>query len=131
MPNERFQGATKLGYRGDAIAQMDWCVGKVLGTLERLKLAENTMVIFPGGTFLPVGENGHVFWQTPINATFIASQTMRVPSSVSNGVQSLQVNLSANDFSGAHYEFPQTLAVEVIGASSGSGAPTGKPGVLI
>ncbi|MBP8863361.1 MAG: hypothetical protein KBH71_03810, partial [Anaerolineae bacterium] len=61
----------------------------------------------------------------------IASQTMRVPTSASNGVQSLQVNLSANDFSGAHYEFPQTLAVEVIGASSGSGAPTGKPEVLI
>lgn len=95
------------------------------------RAAENTMVIFPGGTFLPVGENGHVFWQTPINATFIASQTMRVPTSASNGVQSLQVNLSANDFSGAHYEFPQTLAVEVIGASSGSGAPTGKPEVLI
>lgn len=46
MPNERFQGATRLGYRGDAIAQMDWCVGKVLGTLEQLKLTENTLVIF-------------------------------------------------------------------------------------
>lgn len=95
------------------------------------RAAENTMVIFPGGVFLPVGENGHVFWQVPINATFNASQKMRVPSSVSNGVQNLQVNLSANDFSGAHYEFPQNLAVEVIGASSGSGAPTGKPEVLI
>lgn len=95
------------------------------------RAAENTMVIFPGGTFLPVGEQGHVFWQVPINATFTASQKMRVPTTVSNGVQSLQVNLSANDFSGAHYEFPQTLAVEVIGASSASGAPTGKPEVLI
>lgn len=46
MPNERFQGTTKLGYRGDAIQQMDWCVGQVLETLDKLKLAENTLVIF-------------------------------------------------------------------------------------
>lgn len=46
MPNERFQGTTKLGYRGDAIQQMDWCVGHVLDTLDELKLAENTLVIF-------------------------------------------------------------------------------------
>ena len=46
MPNERFQGTTELGYRGDAIQQMDWCVGQVLETLDRLKLAENTLVIF-------------------------------------------------------------------------------------
>ncbi len=46
MPHERFQGTSKLGYRGDAIQQMDWCVGKVLATLDELKLAENTLVIF-------------------------------------------------------------------------------------
>jgi len=46
MPNERFQGATPLGYRGDAIAQMDWCVGQVLQTLDRLDLTKKTLVIF-------------------------------------------------------------------------------------
>lgn len=95
------------------------------------RAAENTMVIFPGGTFMPVGESGHVFWQVPINATFTASQRMRVPTSLGNGVHNLQVNLSANDFSGANYQFPQTVAVEVIGAPSGSGAPTGRPEVLV
>lgn len=95
------------------------------------RAAENTMVVFPGGVFLPVGENGQVFWQIPINATFNASQRMRVPASIGNGVQALQVNLSANDFSGAHYDFPQTVAVEVIGASSGTGTSTGKPEILV
>jgi arylsulfatase A len=46
MPHERFQGKTSLGYRGDAIAELDWCVGQLLETLDRLNLAENTLVIF-------------------------------------------------------------------------------------
>ncbi|MDP6037502.1 MAG: arylsulfatase [Candidatus Latescibacteria bacterium] len=46
LPNPRFVGKTKLGPRGDAIAEMDWCVGQFLNALERLGLKENTIVIF-------------------------------------------------------------------------------------
>lgn len=46
MPHERFQGKTSLGYRGDAIAQLDWCVGELMKTLDRLGLAEKTLVVF-------------------------------------------------------------------------------------
>ena len=46
IPHERFQGATKLGYRADSIVQLDWCVGELMKTLDRLGLAENTLVIF-------------------------------------------------------------------------------------
>lgn len=46
MPHERFQGRTKLGFRGDAIVQLDWCVGELMKTLERLQLTEKTLVIF-------------------------------------------------------------------------------------
>jgi len=46
MPHKRFQGATSLGYRGDAIIELDWNVGQILDTLDRLDLAENTLVIF-------------------------------------------------------------------------------------
>jgi arylsulfatase A-like enzyme len=45
MPHERFQGKTTLGFRGDAIVEFDWCVGEVMKTLDRLNLAENTLIV--------------------------------------------------------------------------------------
>jgi arylsulfatase A-like enzyme len=45
VPAPRFVGKTGLGPRGDAIAQLDDHVGKILATLERLKLRENTLVL--------------------------------------------------------------------------------------
>ncbi|MBL9208564.1 MAG: sulfatase-like hydrolase/transferase, partial [Opitutaceae bacterium] len=41
-----FAGTSDNGLRGDVIQQMDWAVGEVTKALERLKLAENTLVIF-------------------------------------------------------------------------------------
>ncbi len=46
IPHERFQGATSLGFRGDSIVQLDWCVGELMKTVERLGLAENTLFVF-------------------------------------------------------------------------------------
>lgn len=46
IPHERFQGKTSMGYRGDAIIQFDWCVGEVMKTIDRLNLAEKTLIVF-------------------------------------------------------------------------------------
>ncbi len=46
IPHERFQGTTPHGFRGDSIVQLDWCVGELMKTLDRLELADNTLVIF-------------------------------------------------------------------------------------
>lgn len=46
MPHERFQGKTKLGFRGDAIAQLDWSVGEIRKAIDRLGLAKNTLIVF-------------------------------------------------------------------------------------
>ncbi|MDR2849347.1 MAG: sulfatase-like hydrolase/transferase, partial [Verrucomicrobiota bacterium] len=45
VPNPRFVGRTPMGARGDVIAQFDFQVGAVLDTLERLGLADDTLVI--------------------------------------------------------------------------------------
>lgn len=46
LPAKRFEGATSMGPRGDSIVQMDWMTGQVIAELERLGLAQDTLVIF-------------------------------------------------------------------------------------
>ena len=46
VPHSRFVGKSGMGARGDAILQLDWTVGEVLKTLDRLKIADNTLLIF-------------------------------------------------------------------------------------
>jgi arylsulfatase A-like enzyme len=46
VPHSRFVGKSGMGARGDAILQLDWTVGEVLNTLDRLKIADNTLLIF-------------------------------------------------------------------------------------
>jgi len=46
MPNERFHGATNMGFRGDAIVELDYKVGAIIDILEELDLSEQTLIIF-------------------------------------------------------------------------------------
>ena len=46
IPHERFQGVTPHGFRADSIVQLDWTVGEIMKTLDRLKLTENTLIVF-------------------------------------------------------------------------------------
>jgi arylsulfatase A-like enzyme len=60
-PNPAFKGKSKLGIYGDFIEELDWSVGKVLDTLDRLKIADNTLVIFTsdnGGVNVTTAEHG-------------------------------------------------------------------------
>jgi arylsulfatase A-like enzyme len=45
LPAKAFQGKTKAGPHGDFIFEFDHVVGELLKTMERLKLADNTLVI--------------------------------------------------------------------------------------
>ena len=45
VPNSRFRGTSDAGIRGDAVHSFDWTLGRILDTLDRLKLTDNTLVI--------------------------------------------------------------------------------------
>jgi len=46
VPHARYAGKSQCGVRGDVIEQCDGSVGEVVAALDRLKLSENTLLIF-------------------------------------------------------------------------------------
>ena len=58
VPNERFIGKSGMGPRGDVILEADWCVDEFLKELDRLGLAENTIVILTSDNG-PVLDDGY------------------------------------------------------------------------
>ncbi len=58
VPHPRFVGKSGMGPRGDALLEADWSVGQVLDTLDRLKLTDNTIVIFTSDNG-PVVDDGY------------------------------------------------------------------------
>jgi arylsulfatase A-like enzyme len=46
MPAAQFAGKNECGVRCDVIDQLDWSVGRILETLKRLGLEDNTLVLF-------------------------------------------------------------------------------------
>jgi arylsulfatase A len=59
VPNPRFR-SSPYGKYGDFIAELDWSVGQVLATLDKLNLANKTLVIFTsdnGGVVNPGNES--------------------------------------------------------------------------
>lgn len=70
-PHPRFQGATGLGFRGDAMVQFDWAVGEIMKTLEESGLAENTLVIFSS-------DNGPVYDDGYADGTTVKTSTEEI-----------------------------------------------------
>jgi arylsulfatase A-like enzyme len=60
IPNSRFAGSSGLSKRADTLVELDWSVGELMKTLERLKLSGNTLVIFSSdnGAYI-IDEKGH------------------------------------------------------------------------
>ena len=59
-PAPAWKGSSPFGKYGDFIHELDWAVGRVLDTLDRLKLADNTLVVFTsdnGGVVNPNNPN--------------------------------------------------------------------------
>ena len=44
--SKEFRGSTEAGQYGDYVHELDHCIGKILNTLDSLKLTENTIVLF-------------------------------------------------------------------------------------
>lgn len=58
MPATMFKGKSALGFRGDAILQLDWTVGQILKQLKNAGIDKNTIVVFTSDNG-PVLDDGY------------------------------------------------------------------------
>ncbi|GAO44403.1 putative sulfatase [Flavihumibacter petaseus NBRC 106054] len=59
VPSTMFKGKSGLGYRGDAILQLDWSVGQILHALDAAGIRENTIIVFTSDNG-PVLDDGYM-----------------------------------------------------------------------
>ncbi|HYG75532.1 MAG TPA: arylsulfatase [Planctomycetota bacterium] len=130
VPHPRFVGTSQCGTRGDVIHQLDWTVGEITAVLERLKLAENTLLIFSSdnGPVLDDGYadgavkdlNGHTpagvlrggkysLYEGGTRLPFIARWTGRIKPGVSDAIVS-QIDFLASFAQLAGYALPADAA---------------------
>ena len=58
FPHPRFRGQSGMGLRGDAIVQFDWAVGQLMETLDKLGIADNTIILLSSDNG-PVIDDGY------------------------------------------------------------------------
>ncbi len=59
VPSTMFKGKSGLGYRGDAILQLDWTVGQILAELDKAGIRNNTLILFTSDNG-PVLDDGYL-----------------------------------------------------------------------
>ncbi len=62
-PAERFVGTSECGRYGDAIHELDWMVGEVMNTLEEMRVADNTLLIFTSDNGGMLNQGGQDAWR--------------------------------------------------------------------
>ncbi|MGE5521813.1 MAG: sulfatase family protein [Candidatus Dadabacteria bacterium] len=58
MPSTMFKGKSQLGFRGDAILELDWAVGEILKQVKLAGVEKNTIIIFTSDNG-PVLDDGY------------------------------------------------------------------------
>jgi arylsulfatase A-like enzyme len=59
LPPAEFSGTSEEGPRGDQVVLFDWCVGQLMESLDRLGVADNTLIVVSSDNGPRQGRNGH------------------------------------------------------------------------
>lgn len=71
VPHPRFRGKSELGYRGDAMVQLDWSTGAIMNILKEHGIDQDTMIIFSS-------DNGPVYDDGYQDGTTVRTSTQEV-----------------------------------------------------
>lgn len=99
------EGQSGAGLFGDVIAEIDWSVGQVLETVERLGVDENTLVIFTSdngpwlsygnhaGSAKPLREGKGTTWDGGVRVPFIARWPGQIPDGLEVSTPAMTIDL--------------------------------------
>jgi arylsulfatase A-like enzyme len=103
--SDKFKGKTQQGLYGDVIEEIDWSVGQVLDALKRLKLDNDTLVIFTSdngpwlsygdhaGSAKPLREGKGTTFDGGARVPFVARWPGRIPAGTVNRQPAMTIDL--------------------------------------
>ena len=118
IPGPRFAGASGLGARADMLLEFDDSLGQLLQTLDRLRLTNDTLIIYSSDNGAYVSdEGGHrpsgpfrgvksTSWEGGTRVPFIVRWPARIPAGVSEDLVST-LDIPASITAAAGIELPQ------------------------
>ncbi|MGC3961151.1 MAG: sulfatase [Verrucomicrobiota bacterium] len=103
--SDKFQGKSARGLYGDVIMEIDWSVGEIMKTLEKLNLATNTWVIFTSdngpwlsygthaGSAKPLREGKGTSWEGGTRVPCIMRWPGKIPAAKSSETLFMTIDL--------------------------------------
>lgn len=98
--SNRFSGQSDAGLYGDVVETIDWSVGEVLATLERLDLDENTLVLFTSdngpwfeGSPGPFRNRKGSAWEGGLRVPFIAKWPGVIPPGIVSNEPAMNIDV--------------------------------------
>ncbi len=103
--SSKYKGKTAGGLYGDVVAEIDWSVGQILDTVKRLKLDDNTLVIFTSdngpwlsygnhaGSSGPFREGKGTTFEGGVRVPFVARWPGRIPKGATSTVPAMTIDI--------------------------------------
>ncbi len=98
--SNEFSGQSDAGLYGDVVETIDWSVGQVLGTLERLGIDENTLVLFTSdngpwfeGSSGPYRDRKGSSWEGGQRVPFIAKWPGTIPGGLVSNEPAMNIDI--------------------------------------
>lgn len=117
--SNQFSGQSEAGLYGDIVETIDWSVGEVLRTLERLNLSENTLVIFTSdngpwfeGSPGPYRDRKGSSWEGGQRVPFIAQWQGQIPQGVVSDEPAMNIDIFPTFLNLAGIELPSEIVID-------------------
>lgn len=98
--SNRFSGQSEAGLYGDVVETIDWSVGEILATLDRLNLDENTLVLFTSdngpwfeGSSGPFRDRKGSSWEGGQRVPFIAKWNGKIPGGIVSNEPAMNIDI--------------------------------------